>query len=110
METIVKAFLGVFFTLTICCLGIGIIRASTDARNADASLAAYAERIGCSNYAPDVVEACIEDARDEGYDLDVRLIQPDDRDSASHAALSLRYHFRVPLIMIDSIKTISADV
>ena len=53
MDTVIKAMTGLFFTLLLVYIGIGLILSSLHATRANRALSEYVDRISCSNYADD---------------------------------------------------------
>lgn len=110
METVVKAFTGLFFSLVIVYLGVGIISASIDARNADSFAADCITRIENSNYASEVVEACKQDAKILGYELEIATFQAGNSGKTAYGILDLKYRYAIPIIGMNKEQSICADI
>lgn len=110
MDNLIKGFLGVFFLLLISFLGLSLVHASMNARDADTFLSASAKQISNSNYAPTVIETCKEEARQKGYRLSMETVQPKDRDRPVYGKLKLRYDFTVPILSFREERVIEEDL
>ena len=106
MDSVVKAFLGVFFLLTMMFLGVGLIGAAIDAGKAEN----FATRISNSNFSESVIQACKEDAAAEGYQCQVELVRPSDRQRPTYGTLTLTYPFRIPLLSFETRETVTEDI
>lgn len=100
MEVIIKAFCGIFFVICLAVLGVGLVKASVDARNANAFAGECRSKIENSNYAESVVEACREDAAGLGYTLDVRLYRPRGGERIVGGSYTLGYQYQIPILGI----------
>lgn len=110
METAIKAFIGVFFTLVIVYLGVGIIYSSVDARNADSFMADCVSKMESSNYAQGVIDACKEDAEKQQYELVVNMCKPEDSQKVTYATATLKYKYSIPIIGMSQEQVINADI
>lgn len=110
METVIKAFTGVFFSLLIVYLGVGIISSSVDARNADSFMADCVSKIENSNYAQEVIDACKEDAGEQQYELIVDTCVPEGSQKAVYGTATLKYEYTIPIIGMNAEHTINADL
>lgn len=110
METVVKTFVGLFFSLVLLILGIGMIAASVNARNATAFAAECASRIENSDFADSVVQECEQEAAEKGYVLEVEISGREDRPEVKFGSLSLEYPFRIPLIGVEQQNVVEAGI
>lgn len=110
METIVKAFTGLFFSLLIVYLGVGLISASVEARNADSFAADCVAKIENSNYASEVIKACKEDAKALGYELKIETFQTEGSKKQAYGILDLTYRYAIPIIGLNKEQYICADI
>ena len=110
MDSVVKAFLGVFFRLTMMFLGVGLIGAAIDAGKAENFATDTATRISNSNFSESVIQACKEDAAAEGYQCQVELVRPSDRQRPTYGTLTLTYPFRIPLLSFEARETVTEDI
>lgn len=75
MSQIVKAFSGIFFLLLLLFLGIGIVSAQMDVEKAKDYKSDIVMEIENSNYSVSVLNACIEQAKANGYDIAITVYQ-----------------------------------
>lgn len=73
MSQIVKMFMGIFFLLMLSFLGIGIISAQLEVIQAQDYKADVIAELENSNYSPSVINACITQAEECGYNIAVKL-------------------------------------
>lgn len=106
MEMIVKAFTGLFFILMVIYLGVGFIAASITARGAEDFMASCTQRMEASNMATSVVNSCISDAEDQGYELKVSVHGTGDR----YGVAELTYEYKLPILGISSDHVITSDM
>lgn len=95
MGQIMKTFLGIFFLMLLALLGTGIVSAQMDsahARDYKEMVVAELENSGCSRQ---VVEACVKQAKQDGYELSVSLYE---EGNARSAGVCLCYEYRIPLL------------
>lgn len=98
METVIKTFVGLFFTMLLLILGIGMIAASVNARNAASFAADCTAQIENSDFSESVIESCGEEAEDRGYKLTVEVMSQETKPENKFGSLQLEYPFRIPLI------------
>ena len=110
MEIVVKAFTGIFFLTALTFLGIGIISASMDGRNADSFAADCVTKIENSNYASSVIDECKKDAARRRYQLDVTVYPKQGDISDKYGALMLEYYYQIPILGIDDMHYIYSDL
>ncbi|MDE6904671.1 MAG: hypothetical protein K2P76_07020 [Lachnospiraceae bacterium] len=72
MSQVIKTFTGVFFMLLVLLLGTGILSAQMDASNAINYKADIVAELENSNYSPQVLNGCMEQAIDNGYKISVK--------------------------------------
>ena len=67
MSQVIKSFTGVFFMLLVLLLGTGVLSAQMDASNALSYKADLVAELENSNFSPQVLNGCIQQAIDNGY-------------------------------------------
>lgn len=72
MSQVFKTFMGVFFLVLLLLTGVGIISAQLDVTAALDYKADIVTELENSNYSPQVINACIEQAVENGYKLEIR--------------------------------------
>lgn len=98
MDVVIKAYTGMTCIVLLAFLGVGILLASIDAKNADSFAADCVTKIENSNYSNSVIEACKIDAVGLGYELTVNTY--DDSMGNQVGDLSLKYTYSLPIFNI----------
>ena len=110
MESVIKGFLGLFFTVLISAVGVGILSASIDARAAEEQLGRYCREIENSNFSEKVIEACCRDAKDADRLLSVNIGKRPGEDVYSYGTCALTYELRIPVIGIKRRMTVTSPL
>lgn len=84
MSQIVKAFLGVFLTLFMAVVAIGVLSAYMEVMNAQDMQARVVDELENSNFNAGVVKECFQKCADAGYELSVTLFYEDVAVAAMH--------------------------
>ncbi len=108
MGTVIKSYLSVFLILVAVFTFGGIISVTIDVQNARDYHAAVINEIENSNHAQSVIDACIEEAESNGYELTV-VSYPDDSVAAYNSAIvkvTLKYDYSINLLSIGAKKEI----
>lgn len=110
METIIKVFVSVFFTVILGLVGIGFVSSSASARNAEAYLEDAVTEISASNCATSVIDEWIANApsENETYELNVTTPTANAGTQNRYAKVTLSYHYQIPFLGIDDVRTISS--
>ena len=95
MESIFKAILGIIIMVMILYVGLGLIWANNEATAADQYLHTVAHEISTANLRQNVIEACQEQAEDNGYKLDVDYISENEDGTRNYVVLTLNYKYKV---------------
>ncbi|MBO5372424.1 MAG: hypothetical protein J6A75_06870 [Lachnospiraceae bacterium] len=72
MSQVFKTFMGVFFILILLLTGVGIISAQMDVSAALNYKTDVVTELENSNYNAEVINACITQAKDKGYEIKIR--------------------------------------
>lgn len=72
MSQVLKTFMGVFFMLLVLLLGTGVLSAQMDASNAISYKSDLVAELENSNYSPRVINGCIEQAIESGYEISIK--------------------------------------
>ena len=110
METVVKSFIGIFFTLLLVAIGVGVISSSICSRNADSFTADCISKILSSNYSSSVIDGCKQDAADENYELTVDLYSPEGGNTVRYGQATLKYTYSIGILNISQDHYIKADI
>lgn len=104
-----KHIIGAFSTLMALALNIFICIAVTNVSGAVAEAKEFkadvVAEIENSNFNPRVINACISQAQDAGYELQVINCTYDGRNNIQTAEVILIYKFKIPLLGISETKT-----
>lgn len=107
MENVIKAFLGIIFTILCVFLGVMLISTSINSRKANAFLENTISKIEYSDYSASVINSLKEDAASNEYELDVSVFG--DKPNQYGVAV-LTYKTTLPIINYSNTKTLSADL
>ena len=108
MESIIKSFMGIFFMMLLTFLGLGLLSAAIDTRNAELYASNVAQMIRCGNYAEDLVTLCEEEAKADGYIVDARVYRSEDG-YRKYGVLTLDYEYEIPFLRLMEAKTIQME-
>lgn len=75
MSQVIKAFTGVFFLMLLTLLGSGIVSAQLDSAYARDYKEAVVAEIENSGFCESVMNACLTQAREDGYELTMTIYQ-----------------------------------
>lgn len=95
MSQAIKAFLGIFFLMMLMLLGCEITGAqmsSVYARDYKAAVMAEISDSGCNQ---NVIDSCVAQAREDGYDLDVLVWE---QNGHRIAEVTLEYEYRISFL------------
>ena len=115
MESAIRTFLATFFICVMAFLGLGLMEAATEAKNADAYLSSVVQQVEASNYSEEVINSLVADAPNHGYYggyvLHIETFRSTQNNIAKYGTATLRYHFVVPLLgEVGEVKTLSKDI
>jgi len=112
MNQVVKSFLGIFFLLVLLFTGVGIISAQIHVSAALDYKSAVVTQLENSNYSPAVMNACITQATESGYTLEIRTFSMGnavqtytaanvtDTSDVIMAEVILNYPYEIPFLQI----------
>ena len=119
MSQIIKTFLSLFFLLFFVVTGVGCISAGADIEHAKAFKTDVVADLENSNYNADVMNACIQSASNNGYELNIvaydksgstRTYQTgqlaSDTQNIYAACVTLKYKYHIGLLNIHSDKEV----
>lgn len=112
MEEIIKAFTGIFFTLLLAFIGISLISASVDARNAQAYMSEAVSEIASSNCATSAVSYYKDHAAevDPTYEFDVTGKTKSSSSERYYATATLSYDYTIPILGMKKEKVIVSEI
>lgn len=76
MSQVIKSFMGMFFLLALLLLGVGILSAQTDVSDALDFKSDIIVELENSNYNAEVLNACIQQANENGYSIEIKTYAP----------------------------------
>ncbi len=110
METIIKSFVGIICLLFLTVTGIGITYSAITSRNANLFMEDCVDKIEASHYASGVISACCEDAKNNGYEMNVSVYNPKNSKYVSYGNLLLTYPYGIQILGIENKRTIGCDL
>lgn len=102
MGQIFKAYLGIFFLLIIGMVGIGVVAAGVEVTAARNYHADVIGEIECSNFNPGVIDACKNQAQENGYQLTVKDMVYDIERNQQMAEVILAFDYAIPILNLVS--------
>lgn len=99
MENVFKTYLGLFLTFVGVFIAVGIIAANISASNAVGFHADVVKELECSNFSPDVIDACIGSAKSAGYELTITPIK-NQKGVTVMAEVVLNYDYNIPFLSV----------
>ena len=97
IDIVFKAFVGVLAAIVIVGSGVGVTTAFSQTVAADNYMESVSKVILESNFNKNVIEACIQEAEDNGYKLSVEVQNATKAGVKYYAQISLIYYFELPL-------------
>ncbi len=98
MGQIMKTYLGIFFLLVTWMDAICEVTAGIQSATARTYPPDVISEIECSNFNDAVVSACCRQAKEAGYDLQVKTMAYDARGHAMIAEVILDYEYAIPVL------------
>lgn len=102
MGQIMKTYLGLFFLLITGMVGIGVVTAGIQSAAARNYHSDVISEIECSNFNASVVAACQNQAEEEGYGLEVKMMSYDPQGHTRVAEVILHYEYAIPVLNLVS--------
>lgn len=97
LDIVFKAFAGVLAAIVIVGSGMGVTTAFSQTVAADNYMESVSKMIVESNYNTKVIEACVEEAKTNGFTLEVSVQNATKAGVKHYAKISLSYYFEIPL-------------
>ncbi len=110
MDIIIKSFVGTFFIMMVAVLGFNINAQALQSCQADSFAAACVTRIESADYAQAVIDACISEAQEKGYQLEVKTYTAGSSGLVSYGTLKLTYTYTLPLLGSTTTHYVTADL
>jgi hypothetical protein len=105
MGQITKGMLGIFFLFLVTVVGLGINMAQVETSAAQRYYSDTVAEIKNSNFNTKVMDACKEQAANNGYSLAIRPIN-DSENNVNMAEVTLQYPYRIGIFALDQTKQI----
>ena len=109
MDTVLKTFTGIFLLLLLTAVSVGLIGATLSANAAEMFYSDVSKRISVSNFSSHVIEECILDAKNRGYELSIDTKEVNSskkRVGTGH----MIYTFSVPILSIQKEYQIESNI
>lgn len=100
MKYIIEIFSVLLMLAWNVFLCIGILDASADVAAAKEYKAAVVSEIENSNFNPNVIAGCIQEATDRGYILEITTCMHEEERSSRMAEICLTYDYTIPVLGI----------
>jgi len=112
LDIIIKSFIGTFFLMLISIVSISFLGVGLTVNTAERYARDIEKRIEHSSLSPDVIEACVDEAKARGYSLYVKIreIEGEDGERKSYGRMELSYSIRADVLSLDSVLTIKNDL
>lgn len=98
MKHIIEGFSVLFVLMLNLCLAVGMLNVTVKVAEAKEYKAAVVAEVENSNFNPNVIAACIEDARGKGYSLEVTTCTYGEDTERRMAEVCLTYGYEFPLL------------
>ena len=102
MGQVIKVYMGLFFLLLEALAGMGIVAAGVQTAAARDYHSDIMEEISCSNFNDGVMEACINQAKKEGYEVNIEPMVYDGESNIQLASVVLNYEYAIPVLNLFS--------
>ncbi|MCR4673758.1 MAG: hypothetical protein K5675_02015 [Lachnospiraceae bacterium] len=100
MDTVLKAFSGVFMLLLLTAVSVGLIGACLSANAADSYYSDVSKRVSVSNFSDGVILECVNEAKEKGYELEIETSEVNG--SGKRVGVGkMTYDFKIPIIGIE---------
>lgn len=102
MGQVIKIYMGLFFLLLEALIGMGVVSAGVQSAAARDYHTDIMEEIACSNFNEGVMEACIEQAQEVGYQVEIEPVIYDADANIQLASVTLNYEYAIPVLNLFS--------
>lgn len=107
MSTVFKAYTAIFLVLMAVFISVGILSVQMDTQNARDYHASVVNEIENSNHSPTVIQVCKDEARANGYELEVVVYE---NTSGNYtfvtSKVTLKYQYTINFLGIQSQKEV----
>lgn len=105
MDMIYKVALTIILVIFLTATGSSIVAVQQDLNNTNSYFDDVTTVIAESNYASEVIDECIAEAKQNGYTLRVNVIQGEKSDMMRYAEAELDYQYSIHLLGVSETKT-----
>ena len=109
MDTVFKAFSGIFFLMVLMVSGISLLFASIEAANADSFATAVANRVRASYFDERVIEECKKEADARDYELKV-LVYRDGDTHECYGITDVSYVYAIPVFGVSEVFHVRSEM
>lgn len=112
MDIIIKSFISTFFLMLISMVSISFLGIEVTVNTAERYARDIEKRIEYSSLSPDVIEACVDEARDRGYALSVKIKETTEGDGEikRYGRMEFTYKVTAKILSVDSVMVIKNDL
>ena len=97
LDIVFKAFVGMLVAVVIMGSGLGVMTAFSQSVEVDNYMESVSKVIVESNYNTKVIAACVQEAKENGYVLEVQVQRATKVGVKQYARIRLSYYFEIPL-------------
>lgn len=104
MSTVIKSYIPIVLIILAVFIFAGIISVTIDVQNARDFHASYVDEIENSNHASSVIEACKEEAAENGYELVVSsyMNNSEGENNSMISKVILKYDYTIGILNVNS--------
>jgi hypothetical protein len=112
LDIIIKSFIGIFFLMLISMVSISFLGIGVTMNTAERYARDVEKRIEYSSLSSEVIEACVDEAKDRGYGLYVKVRETagDEGETKRYGRMELTYRIRAAILSLDSVIVIKNDL
>ena len=100
MQSVFKTILGILIVAMILSTGLGILWANNQAVAANEYVHTVADEISTANLRDNVIEACKQQAQENGYVLETEYISENPDGTRNNVVITLRYRYTVGIVAL----------
>ncbi len=102
MGQVIKIYMGLFFLLLEALTGMGVVSAGVQTAAARDYHSDIMEEIVCSNFNEGVMDACVKQAEEEGYQVKLEPVIYDENANIQLVSVTLNYEYAIPVLNLFS--------
>ena len=108
MKVAIEMFVSLFILALVMSICVGLISLDLSVMEARDNYYSYVNELQESNFADSVIDACIKDAKDDGYTLEIEIMEDDNGNRSAN--IQLDFVCKLAPIKISQKKTIKGYI